>query len=163
MKYFYRTLIFDFGSSSTVVCDESGRILFDEATEIAYFVDGCIEIGQRSRIFCEGESKLIKPIVCGYVNNSDAFEDYVKRLVKKLVFFPRLCLKTVVIAIPNDLAGDENSSAGDRAFFEPFRKIGIKDIRVIHRSVAAHLGASTKKVTTPKDPSIKPERTVHTE
>ena len=110
--------------------------MFDEATEIAYFVDGCIEIGQRSRIFCEGERKLIKPIVCGYVNNYDAFEDYVKRLVKKLVFFPRLCLKTVVIAIPNDMIGNVETTACERAFFEPFRKMGIKDLRAIPRGIA---------------------------
>lgn len=143
MKNFYRTLIFDFGSSSTVVCDECGRILFDEATEIAYFVDGCIEIGQRSRIFCEGERKLIKPIVCGYVNNYDAFEDYVKRLVKKLVFFPRLCLKIVVIAIPNDWAENESASECSGAFIEPFRKMGIKNIRIIHRSLAAYQGSKS--------------------
>lgn len=143
MKYFYRTLIFDFGSSNTVVCDENGEVIFDEGTVIVYYADGYVEIGERAYLSREGERKHIKPIVNGYVNNYDAFEEYVKRLVKKLVFFPRLCLKTVVIAIPNDLAGNENSSACDRAFFEPFRKIGIKDIRVIHRSVAAYLGANT--------------------
>lgn len=145
MKYFYRTLIFDFGSSNTVVCDENGEVIFDEGTVIVYYADGYVEIGERAYLSREGEHKHIKPIVNGYVNNYDAFEEYVKRLVKKLVFFPRLCLKTVVIAIPNDLAEDENSSACDRAFFEPFRKIGIKDIRVIHRSVAAYLGANTTR------------------
>lgn len=53
------------------------------------------------------------------------------------VRFPRLCLREVVIVIPDDLVGDENASACDRAFFEPFRRMGVKDIKTIHRSVAA--------------------------
>ena len=76
MGIFSRTLIFDFGSSNTVVC-EDGKVVFDERTEIAYFVDGYVEIGYRARTLREGERELINPIVNGYVNNYNAFEDYV--------------------------------------------------------------------------------------
>jgi hypothetical protein len=119
------------------------KVIYDEGTVIVYYVDGYVEIGERAYISREGKREYIKPIVDGYVNNCDAFEDYVKRLVKKLVFFQRLCLKTVVIAISNDLAGDENASACDRAFFEPFWKMGIKDIRIIRRSLATYLGTKS--------------------
>lgn len=37
-------------------------------------------------------------------------------------------------------AVDENASACERAFFEPFRKMGVKDIRVVRRSIAVYLG-----------------------
>ena len=49
---------------------------------------------------------MIKPIVDGSVNNYDTFEDDVKGVVNKLVLFPRLCLKTVLISVPNDMIGD---------------------------------------------------------
>ena len=100
MRIFNRTLVFDFGTSNTVVCDENGEVIFDEGTVIVYYADGYVEIGKRAYLSREGERKHIKPIVNGYVDNYDAFEEYVKRLVKKLVFFPRLCLKTVVMQFP---------------------------------------------------------------
>lgn len=143
MKCLNRTLAFDFGSSNTVVC-ENGQVIYDEPTEVAMFSDGAILIGAKARIFYSGEPKLIKPIVHGYVNDYDAFEVYVKGVVKKLVRFPRLCLKTVIIAIPNDLVGDENASVCDRAFFEPFRKMGVKNIKTIHKSDAAFLGSQMR-------------------
>ena len=143
MKCFYRTLIFEFGSSNTVVCDEDGNVLFDEPTMVASFYgpNEPLLIGNRAlRAPQIGHCKFTKPIIRGYVNDYDAFETFVKGVVKKLVLFPRLCLRTVVIPIPNDLAGDENASACDRALFEPFRKMGVKNIWTIHRSVAACLG-----------------------
>lgn len=146
MGIFNRTLIFDFGTSNTVVCDENGTVLFDEPTMIASFYgpNEPLLIGNKALIAPQiGHCKFTKPIIRGYVNDYEAFETFVKGVVKKLVLFPRLCLRTVVIAIPNDLAGDENASACDRAFFEPFRKIGVKDIRAIHRGVAACLGAQS--------------------
>lgn len=143
MRIFNRTLIFDFGSSNTVVCDENGEVIFDEGTVIVYYADGYVEIGERAYILREGEREWLKPIVNGYVNNYDAFEDYVKRLVKKLVLFPRLCLKTVVVAIPNDLTENECASECGSAFIAPFRKVGIKDIRIIHRSLAVYLGSKS--------------------
>ena len=73
-----------------------------------------------------------------------AFETYVYRVVGKLVRFPRLCLKTVVIAVPNDMIGDIETTASERALFEPFRKMGIKDIRAVPRGVALSLWVSKK-------------------
>lgn len=147
MKCFHKTLVFDFGSVNTVICDEDGNVLFDEPTVIAelYCQNGKLLIGHKASMAPEiGHCKFfIRPIVRGYVNDYDAFETFVKAVVKKLVHFPRIWLKTVVIAIPDDLFGDKNASACDRAFFEPFRKMGVKDIRTIHRSVAACLGAQS--------------------
>lgn len=140
MKFFNRTLVFDFGSTSTVVC-EDGQVIFHEWTAISYLSSGDVRIGCKAFGNFSTDYKTVKPIVNGYVNDYEAFEKYVRLLVKKLVLFPRLCLKTVVIAFPNDLVGDENASACDRAFFEPFRKLGVKDIRTIHRGVAAYLGS----------------------
>ena len=37
MRIFNRTLVFDFGSSNTVVCDENGEVIFDEGTVIVYY------------------------------------------------------------------------------------------------------------------------------
>lgn len=79
--------------------------------------DKCILVVRLSCVTVE--YKLIRPIVNGYVEDYDAFEMYIKGVVKKLVRFPRLCLKTVIIAIPNDLVGDENASACDRFFSNP--------------------------------------------
>lgn len=47
MKRFHTTLIFDFGSVNTVVCDEDGNVLFDEPTVIAelYCQNGKLLIG----------------------------------------------------------------------------------------------------------------------
>ena len=144
MKCFHRTLVFDFGSVNTVVCDEDGNVLFDEPTVIAelYCQNGKLLIGHKASMAPEiGHCKFfIRPIVRGYVNDYDAFETFVKAVVKKLVHFPRIWLKTVVIAIPDDLFGDKNASACDRAFFEPFRKMGVKDIRTMHKSIAVFLG-----------------------
>ena len=144
MKYFNRTLTFDFGASNTRVY-ENDRVIFDEPTVVAHWPNGEVSIGRKAQIYhsryCEGKSKsnceLIKPIINGYVGNYDAFEVYVRGVVKLFVRLPRLCLREVVIVIPDDLVGDENASACDRAFFEPFRRMGVKDIKTIHRSVAA--------------------------
>ena len=83
---------------------------------------------------------VINPIVNGGVNNYDAFEAYVTRVVRKLVRFPRLCLKTVVIAVPNDMIGNIETTACERALFEPFRKMGIKGLRAIPRGIALSFG-----------------------
>lgn len=135
MKCFNRTLIFDFGTSRTRVC-ENGYVVFDEPTEIAYFSNGDMRIGNKARGFYSMHYKVVNPIVNGGVENYDAFEMYVTRVVRKLVRFPRLCLKTVVVAVPNDMIGDVEATACERAFFEPFRKIGINDIRAIPRGIA---------------------------
>lgn len=144
MKSFYRTLCFDFGSSNTIVCDGNGQVVFDEPTMIASFYgpNEPILIGNKAMIAPQiGPCKCIKPIIKGYVGDYEAFESYVKGIIRKIVLFPRLCLKTIVIAIPDDLVGDENTYACDRTFYEPFRKMGVKDIRAICRSVAACMGA----------------------
>ena len=39
MKIFNRTLVFDFGSTNTVVC-EDGQVVFDERTAIAIMSNG---------------------------------------------------------------------------------------------------------------------------
>lgn len=147
MKHFNRTLTFDFGASNTKVY-ENGRVVFDEPTVVAHWPNGAASIGRKALIYysryCEDRSisncELIKPIINGYVGNYDAFETYVKGVVKILVRLPWLCLRTVIIIIPDDLVGDDNASACDRAFFEPFRKMGVKNIRTIHKSYAAYLG-----------------------
>ena len=143
MKSFYRTLCFDFGSSNTIVCDGNGQVVFDEPTMIASFYgpNEPILIGNKAMIAPQiGPCKCIKPIIKGYVGDYEAFESYVKGIIRKIVLFPRLCLKTIVIAMPDDLVGDEDAFACYRAFFEPFRKMGVKDIRTIHKSIAVFLG-----------------------
>lgn len=146
MKFFNRTLVFDFGSSKTIVC-EDGKVVFDEPTLVTYWPKGVANIGNKALLMrMQINDGTVKPIVNGYVGSYEDFEVYVKAVVKKIVLFPRLCLKTVVIAIPNDMSGDENATACDRAFFEPFRKMGIKDIRTIHRGIAALMGSSNSNV-----------------
>ena len=146
MKFFNRTLVFDFGSSKTIVCEE-GKVVFDEPTLVTYWPKGVANIGNKALLMrMQINDGTVKPIVNGYVGSYEDFEVYVKAVVKKIVLFPRLCLKTVVIAIPNDMSGDENATACDRAFFEPFRKMGIKDIRTIHRGIAALMGATNSNV-----------------
>ena len=146
MKFFNRTLVFDFGSSNTIVC-EDGKVVFDEPTLVTYWPKGVANIGNKALLMrIQINDGTVKPIVNGYVGSYEDFEVYVKAVVKKIVLFPRLCLKTVVIAIPNDMSGDENATACDRAFFEPFRKMGIKDIRTIHRGIAALMGATNSNV-----------------
>jgi rod shape-determining protein MreB len=148
MKFFKRKLAFDFGSSNTVVC-ENGNVIFDEPTMIASFhgPNESILIGNKALQAPQiGPCKFVRPILHGYVNDYAAFEAYVKAVVKKLVLFPRLCIKTVVIAIPNDMVGDENISDCERALLEPFRKLGVKDIRTIHNGVALYLDANKKNL-----------------
>lgn len=146
MKFFNRTLVFDFGSSNTIVC-EDGKVVFDEPTLVTYWPKGVANIGNKALLMrMQINDGTVKPIVNGYVGSYEDFEVYVKAVVKKIVLFPRLCLKTVVIAIPNDMSGDENVTACDRAFFEPFRKMGIKDIRTIHRGIAALMGSTNSNV-----------------
>lgn len=138
MKIFNRTLVFDFGSSKTVVCDEDGMIVFDEHTEISFFSDGRHIVGNKARGFYSCHYEVVKPITQGYVNNYYAFELFVKGIVKKLVFFPRLCLKTVIIAVASKIIDDKNVL---KAFMMPFKKIGIKDIRFIPQCIGALQGA----------------------
>lgn len=138
MKIFNRTLVFDFGSSKTIVCDEDGLIVFDEHTEISFFSDGKYIVGNKARGFYSREYEVVKPIVQGYVDNCDAFELYVKGVVRKLVRFPRLCLKTAIIAVPGKMIDDEDAL---QSFIGPFRKIGIKDIRFIPQSIGALHGS----------------------
>ena len=146
MKFFNRTLVFDFGSSNTIVC-EDGKVVFDEPTLVTYWPKGVANIGNKALLMLmQINDGTVKPIINGYVGSYEDFEVYVKAVVKKIVLFPRLCLKTVVIAIPNDMSGDENATACDRAFFEPFRKMGIKDIRTIHRGIAALMGSTNSNV-----------------
>ena len=135
MKCFNRILIFDFGTSKTRVC-EDGKIVFDEPTEISYFSDGHIHIGYKARGYYSMHYDVINPIVNGGVNNYDAFEAYVTRVVRKLVRFPRLCLKTVVIAVPNDMIGNIQTTPFHMPLFKPFRKMGIKDLRAIPRGIS---------------------------
>lgn len=68
MKLFNRTLVFDFGSSNTVVC-ENDQVIFDELTEISYFSDGNVKIGCKARGFYSIDYKVVKPIVNGDVDN----------------------------------------------------------------------------------------------
>lgn len=117
MKIFNRTLVFDFGSSKTVVCDEDGMIVFDEHTEISFFSDGRHIVGNKARGFYSCHYEVVKPIIQGYVNNYYAFVLFVKGIVKKLVFFPRLCLKTVIIAVASKIIDDKNVL---KAFMMPF-------------------------------------------
>ena len=146
MKFFNRTLVFDFGSSNTIVC-EDGKVVFDEPTLVTYWPKGVANIGNKALLMrMQINDGTVKPIVNGYVGSYEDFEVYVKAVVKKIVLFPRLCLKTVVIAIPNDMSGDEDATACDRAFFEPFRKMRTKDIRTIHRGIAALMGATNSNV-----------------
>lgn len=78
MRIFNRTLVFDFGSSNTVVCDENGEVIFDEGTVIVYYADGYVEIGKRAYLSREGERKHIKPIVNGCVDNYDPSKSMLK-------------------------------------------------------------------------------------
>ena len=136
MKFFNRTLVFDFGSSTTVVC-ENDEVVFNEPTAIAIWPNGRAVIGYKA-FMCYSvlPQDQFKPIVAGRVEHHEAFEAYVKVLVKKLVRFPRLCLKTVVLAIPDDMLKDENTEECDKAFFEPFRKLGVKEFKVVPHSIA---------------------------
>lgn len=138
MKFFNRTLAIDFGSSNTVVY-EDGQLIFDEPTVIIVFQHGKIREGNRACGFFDSEYESIRPIVCGNVENKKAFEAYVKRILKRIVKFPRICLNGVVIAVPNDINEDEKA-----AFCEPFRKLGVKNIRLIPKSLAACLGSCGK-------------------
>ena len=138
MKLLNRTLTFDFGSSNTIVC-EDGCVMFEEPTEIAVFNDGRVEVGIKARLFYSCEYERIWPIVNGQVANREAFEAYVNGVLKKIVWFPRICLNTVVIAVPNDMNEDDCA-----ALCEPFRRRGIKDIRIIPKGVAACLGNYVK-------------------
>lgn len=134
MTFFNRTLTFDFGSSNTIVCEE-GRIVYDEPTEISILEDGSVKVGIKARAFYSCKYERIKPIVNGHVENHEAFEAYVKGLLKKIVLFPQICLDTVIIAVPNDMNANDNAT-----LCEPFRKRGVKNIRIIPKGVAACLG-----------------------
>lgn len=134
MNIFKRTLTFDFGSSNTVVC-EGGCVVYDEPTEIAVLYYGSVKVGITARAFYSCKSERIKPIVNGLVDNHEAFEAYVKGVLRKIIWFPQICLNTVVIAVPNDM-----DKCGITALCEPFRKRKIKNIMIIPRGVASCLG-----------------------
>ena len=125
------SLVFDIGSSNTVVC-ENDKVLFDEHTLISISSKGNVVIGNKARGFYSDYYEIFKPIVEGKVVNYDCFETFVKKVVRKLVRFPRLCLKIVVIAIPSNFIVDKNSL---KLYSEPFKKMGVKDIRFIPQCV----------------------------
>ena len=128
MKFFNRTLVFDFGSANTVVCEDE-KVVFDERTTIAIMSDGDIYIGNRACAFFSCDYELIMPIKDGVVVNAEAYEKFVKALLKKLMWFPRLCLRTVVVAIPNEMIKDGTLTEAGRMLCEPFRKMGVKEIK----------------------------------
>ena len=134
MTFFNRTLTFDFGSSNTVVC-EDGRIVYDEPTEIGILEDGSVKVGIKARAFYSCKYERIKPIVNGHVENHEAFEAYVKGVLRKIIWFPQICLNSVLIAVPNDMNEGDNA-----ALSEPFRKRGVKNIMIIPKGVASYLG-----------------------
>ena len=149
MGFLRKSLTFDFGSANTVVC-ENGQIVFDETTLISVWPEGYIEVGQDARRLRDGEkvgfwgqwpagecNKTFYPISNGYVGDFYAFDSYVKGVLKKLTWLPRLC--SVRIAIPDDLSCDEGDMC-TRVFYDPFYVKGIKDIKFIHQSVAASIG-----------------------
>lgn len=150
MKCFHRTLIFDFGSANTIVC-EKDHIVFDEETIISVWPKGDIDFGRKARMLYCGEKKgfwgkwdagegnrTYFPISCGYVADYHSFEAYVKGVVKKLARFPRFC--SVIIAIPDELSDDEFGSMVTRAFLDPFLELNVNNVRTISQSVAAAAG-----------------------
>ena len=89
MKFFNRTLVFDFGSSNTIVC-EDGKVVFDEPTLVTYWPKGVANIGNKALLMrMQINDGTVKPIVNGYVGSYEDFEVYVKAVVKKIVLFPR--------------------------------------------------------------------------
>ena len=114
MNFLNRTLIFDFGSANTVVC-EKDHIAFDEESMISVWPEGYTDVGHEARkLYCgekkgfwgkwdAGESnRTYFPISGGCVADYGSFKAYVKGVVKKLVRFPRFC--SVVIAMPDELS-----------------------------------------------------------
>ena len=152
MKWFHRTLVFDFGSANTVVC-EKGQIVFDEETIISVWPEGDIDVGSRARMLHCGEkegfwgkwpagecNKTYFPISRGHVADFGYFEAYVKGVVKKVARFPRFC--SVIIAMPDELSDDEFGSMVTRAFLDPFLELNVNNVRTIPQSVAAAAGLS---------------------
>ena len=140
-KFFNRTLVFDFGSTNTVVC-EDGQVVFDERTAIAVMSNGHVFAGDRAfAYFSDINYKLIKPIEGGEVVDDEAFEIFVKAVVRKQVWFPRLCLKTVVIAVPNDMIQEGAITTSGKAYCEPFHRMGIKEVKMVPHGIAAYLGS----------------------
>ncbi len=150
MNFLNRTLIFDFGSANTVVC-EKGLIVFDEDTMISVWPEGFIDIGREARMLYCGEkkgfwgkwsagecNKTFFPISSGYVADFSSYEAYVKGIVKKLSRFPRFC--SVVIAMPDELSDDEFGSMVTRAFLDPFLELNVNNIKTISQSLAAAAG-----------------------
>ena len=133
-------MVFDFGTTNTRVCEE-GQVVFDERTAIAILPGGCIAVGSRALACYSCEYELIMPIECGAVVHAEAYEKFVKAVLKKLMWFPRLCLKTVVIAVPNEMIQDGNLTETGRMLCEPFRKMGVKEIKATPNGVAAYLGS----------------------
>ena len=104
--------------------------------------NGHVFAGDRAfAYFSDINYQLIKPIDGGGVVDEEAFEKFVKAVVRKLMWFPRLRLKTVVIAIPNEMIQEGNITTSGKAYCEPFHRMGIKDIKVIGQGVAAYLGS----------------------
>lgn len=141
MKLFNRTLVFDFGSTNTVVC-EDGQVVFDERTAIAVMSNGHVYAGDRAfAYFSDINYQLIKPIEGGVVVDEEAFEKFVKAVVRKLMWFPRLRLKTVVIAIPNEMIQEGKITTSGKAYCEPFHRVGIKEVEMVPHGITAYLGS----------------------
>ena len=147
MKIFNRTLVFDIGTKNTIVC-ENGQVVFDERTKIAFSSSkGDVEIGSRAGLYSTDDYRLVDPIVGGIVRNQEAYDKYVKCICKKLVWFPRLFLKSVVIALPNHVVSNKSDDAAIRAYIKPFRELGVKDIKIIPQGIAAHFGSQKQKMS----------------
>ena len=74
MKIFNRTLVFDFGSSKTIVC-EDGKVVFDEPTLVTYWPKGVANIGNKALLMrMQINDGTVKPIVNGYVGSYEDFE-----------------------------------------------------------------------------------------
>ena len=123
MGFFRKKLIFDFGTANTVVCSD-GKVVYDNLTLFRVWSDN----GLNDRYFF--------PVSGGYVEDRDAFEKYVKSVIRKLTLFPRL--SSVLIAVPDEVSGAETSVVQD--FMLPFKKLHVKDIRTVPQSVAACAG-----------------------
>ncbi len=135
-----KTLSFDFGSANTVV-RKDGDVVFDEPTLVAYTRYGEAVVGSKALLMREVPyARYGKPIINGYVADFESYEQYVKGVVKSIIAFPRFLKSySVIIAVPDDLQGEE-SAMSVRAFSDPFFEMGFKNIKFIHQSVAATKG-----------------------
>lgn len=139
MKIFNRTLVFDFGSRRTVVCDEDGQVVFYEPTLILIWGNGKTYIGDKARLIYDSyDYSTFRPIEEGRIVNQDHFDAFAKGVCRKLVPFPRLRLKTAIIAVPGTMIDDKDTL---KAFSKPFKELGVKDIKFIPQSIGALYGA----------------------